>query len=209
MRYETSAYNKRPNGEAGFSAAELMVVATIVIVLSVIAVFALRPTKRNYSADDGAELITNYLRDAYHRALAQRQTIRVDIDIPNQWVILVDENKLPVGDEIEIKRERLVSPVSMNRPSSGGAPIALPPAPYAYNPAVFNSSGIWSARFRSDGSIVDAAGNPESATLYFSPDQVTAKEMGLVRALTVFGPSGAIRKWYFDASNSTFVAGGK
>jgi len=134
-------------GEAGFSAAELTVVVGIVIILSGIAVFALRPTKRNYSADDGAELITNYLREAYHRALTQRQTMRVDIDVTNQWVILIDENKLPVGDEIEVKRDKLVSPVSMARPSTRGTPIPLPPAPYAYNAAVFNSSGIWSARF--------------------------------------------------------------
>ena len=193
--------------ERGFSVVELLIVVGLMIILTAISVFAIRPTRKNISADDAAELVTNYLREAYHRALTQRQTFRVDIDVAGQWVILTDENRLPVGDEIEVKRSKLVSPVSMTRPVSGGSPLPLPPSPYNYPSATFTSSLVWSARFKSDGTVVDTDGNPMSATLFFSPAQLGSNDFNLVRAITLFGPSGSTRTWRFDGTN--FDGGGK
>jgi hypothetical protein len=96
----------------------------------------------------------------------------------------------------------------MDRPVSGGSPIAVPPSPYNYSPAVYNS-GVWSARFRADGSVIDAAGNPLSATIYFSPLAMQEENMGLIRAVTLFGPSGSARFWKYDPATNTFVAEAK
>lgn len=193
---------RRRNQEAGFSVVELMIVAAIIVILTAISFFVLAPHKRSYRADDAAAQATNFLRDAYQRALAQRQTFRVQIDRANKLITLIDENRLPVGDEIEVRRDVLLDEVTLDPPVFGGTPITAPPAPYSYPAAVY-ASNVWVARFRSDGSMVDADGNPLSATLYFSPMNLQTQEKTLIRAVTVFGPSGSIRAWKYDGANFT------
>lgn len=182
--------------EAGYSAIELLIVVTMIIAVTAIAVFTLGPQRRTYRADDAAGQVTNFFRDAYHRAISQRQTMRVQIDRANKLVTLIDENRLPNGDEAEARRAKLSDEVSVDQPLVGAALLAPPAAPYSYSAAVY-SSNVWVARFRSDGSVVDLAGNPLSATLFFSPTNLSNSDLNLIRAVTLFGPSGSIRVWRY------------
>lgn len=190
----------RRKAEGGFSVVELMIVGAIIIVLTAISFFLLAPHKRSHRSEDAAAQATNFLRDAYQRALAQRQTFRVQIDRANQIISIIDENRLPVGDEKEVRRDVLLDQVTLDPPVFGATPIGAPPAPYNYSAAAY-ASNLWVARFRSDGSVVDASGNPVSATLYFSPVNLKTTEKTLIRAVTVFGPSGSIRLWKYDGAN--------
>lgn len=122
--------------------------------------------------------------------------MRVQIDRANKIITIVDENRLPVGDEREVRRAKLSDEVSLDPPLVGGAPIGAPPAPYGYGTAVY-ASNVWAARFRSDGSVVDGAGNPLSATLFFSPVNMGYSDINLIRAVTLFGPSGSMRVWRY------------
>lgn len=196
----------RPQAAAGFSIIELLIVVSLVIVLTAISVFMLAPQRRAYRSEDAAAQVANFLRDAYQRALSQRQTFRVQIDRANRLIQLIDENRLPVGDEIEARRDVLIDEVSFDQPSFDGTPAAVPAAPYNYPVAVY-ASNLWSARFRSDGSVVDASGNLMSATLFFSPTGSQNQDKRLVRAVTLFGPSGSVRLWKYDGTG--FDAGGK
>src|SRR5262245_51487735 len=189
---------------SGYSAIELLIVAAMVIVLASIAVFTLVPHKRAYRADDAAAQVTNFLRDAHQRAISQRQTMRVQIDRVNQLIRLIDENRLPVGDELEVRRSRLIEEVTLDRPMVGASLVVPPPAPYSYPTAAY-ANNRWEARFRSDGSVVDGAGNPLSATLFFSPANLRASDVTLIRAVTLFGPSGSIRLWRY--TGQSFDAG--
>ena len=186
----------RSKEESGFSVVELVVVVAISIILTTVAVFSLRANKRSYAADDEATQILSFMREAYHRALAQRQTMRVTIDRNNNIVKLMDEGLLPGGDEVEIIRGKSNDQVSFDRPSYKGVQAPLPPAPYSYGVAGFQN-GTWSIRFRGDGSVVDVNGNSVSATLYFVPPNLDAT---LIRAITIFGPSGSVRYWRYDGS---------
>ncbi len=188
----------------GFSVIELLIVFAIVIVLTAAAVFTLSPQRRAYRTDDAAGQVTNFLRDAYQRALAQRQTMRVQVDRANMLIKIIDENRLPVGDEIEVRRAKLNDEVSLNQPAAGAGLVNPPPAPYNYPVADF-ANNLWEARFRSDGSVVDTAGNPLSATLFFSLVNMNGSDSPLIRAVTLFGPSGSVRVWRY--TGQSFDAG--
>lgn len=189
----------RSKQESGFSLVELLVVVAISVILTTITVLSLRSNKRSFAADDEATQVVSFMREAYHRALSQRQTMRVTIDRNNNVVRLMDEGLLPGGDEVEIIRGKSNDQVKMNRPSLQGSALPLPPAPYSYGEANFQN-GAWSIRFRGDGSAVDANGNSVSATLFFLPPNLDAKSASLIRAVTIFGPSGSVRYWRYDGT---------
>jgi Tfp pilus assembly protein FimT len=192
--------------EAGFSLVELLIVVAMVIILTAIAIFSLRSSKRSYAPDDEATQIVSFFREAHQRALSQRQTHRVTIDRTTLVVRLVDEGKLPGGDEVEIIRGKLNGTVAMIQPTVNGELVPNPPSPYDYDPAEFND-GICQFRFRADGSVLDSAGNSLSATLFFIPLDMNDDSANLVRAVTLFGPSGSVRQWRYDSGNKTFIAG--
>jgi Tfp pilus assembly protein FimT len=197
---------QKSDSEAGYSTIELLIVGATIVILTAISIFMLAPQRRSYRGEDAAAQAANFCRDAYQRALSQRQTMRVQIDRTNGVIQIIDENLLPVGDEKEVRRDVLSNDVNYDRPSFGGTPVPLPGAPYNYAQASY-ASNMWTARFKSDGSVVDTNGNLMSATLFFSPLNSQNLDKRLVRAVTVFGPTGSIRVWKYDGTN--FDAGGK
>src|ERR1041384_685969 len=201
---EVTRSSKRP-GEDGYSMVELLVIVSVIIVLTAAAVFSLAPQRRAYSTDDAAAQVTNFLRDAYQRAISQRQTMKVQIDRSTMLMKIFDENTLPTGDEIEVRRAQLNPEISVSQPAVGGSSLAAPASPYDYPVAVY-SSNLWVARFRSDGSVVDVNGNTLSATIFFSPVSMKTNETNLIRAVTLYGPSGSMRFWRY--TGSSFDAGG-
>lgn len=188
----------------GYSVIELLVVVVIIITLTAAAVFSLVPHRRAYGTEDAAGQVTNFLRDAYQRAISQRQTMKVQIDRTNMLIKIIDENKLPAGDEIEVRRAKLNNEISVNQPTVGGSLLNAPAAPYNYPVAVY-SNNLWEARFRSDGSVVDTAGNTLSATVFFSFVSMKTSDTNLIRAVTLFGPSGSVRFWRY--TGQSFDAG--
>jgi type II secretory pathway pseudopilin PulG len=197
----------RLEDQSGFSLLEVLVVVGIVIILTAMAVFSLTSSKRSYAPDEEAAQAVSFFREAYHRALSQRQTMRVSVDLDKHIIRLMDEGRLPGGDEVEIIRGVISHRVSIEQPSIDGAALNPPPAPYNYAAANFKNK-VWAIRFRSDGSVVDSDGNPLSATLFFIPTNLDDHSKGLIRAVTLYGPTGAARLWKLDAATNKFVAGG-
>ena len=198
------------NSHSGFSLVELLIVIAVMGIMTVIAIFALRSSKRSYAPDDEANQIVSFFREAHQRAISQRQTQRVTIDRANLVVRLMDEGLLPGGDEVEIIRGKLNGTVAMTQPSISGTLMPQPPAPYGYNPAVFSAPtatppSLAQYRFRADGSVVDSLGNSVSATFYFTPVDMNNSSQTLVRAVTLFGPSGSTRAWKYDGTQ--FITG--
>lgn len=193
--------------QAGFSMIELLIVFAMTAILTTITIFSLRSSKRSYAPDDEATQIVSYFREAHQRALAQRQTQRVTIDRVQMVIRLMDEGTMPGGDEVEIIRGNLNGTVSLNQPIVNSILVPTPPGPYNYNPALF-ANGVCQFRFRADGSVVDAAGNSISATLFFTPLDMNDQSANLVRGVTLFGPSGSTRTWKYDSDNNRFLAGG-
>ncbi|MGE3468182.1 MAG: hypothetical protein AB7J13_14790, partial [Pyrinomonadaceae bacterium] len=67
---------------------------------------------------------------------------------------------------------------------------------------------VWAARFQRNGSVVNPTGIPVSVNIYVwppaSPGSTTPRNKTEVRAITMFGGSGAIRYWKHNGT--TFLA---
>lgn len=188
----------------GYSLVELVVALTIVTILTAISIPYMMSNRRMYRSEDQALKIMDQMREAGQLALSKRRVMRIEIDQSNvalPVMRMIDENG--VNPDILIKTLPLfpLSEVRMDVAPGG----VLPPTPPNYAPAVYTAN-IWSIRFRSDGSVVNAADIPISATLYswrpinetnipFNISVTTPARLEEVRAVTIFGGSGAVRYW--------------
>jgi Tfp pilus assembly protein FimT len=185
----------------GFSVFELLVVLAIVIVMVALTIPSLVMSQRTYATDDAAGQAVDFLRSAYERALTQRQIMRVKIDRGSGTIQLVDENGPGEEDDDVVRTEPLAAlgTVTIGKPSG----VPKPPAPYDFEAASF-ATNSWEIRFRSDGLAMNSTGRPQSAALYFylpQPGNATAVDTpGLVRAITIFGPTAAVKLWGYDGA---------
>jgi len=190
--------------ERGFTMLEALITVSIIAIMTAATIYAFAPSKRAYRSEDAANKVVNFMRDAYHRALAQRQAMLLEIDTVNLRIRIIDGGRFPNGDEAVVREDALVdtSEVRLDQPTVAGGALAPPAAPYNYAPATFNN-GVWQAWFRSDGSVVDNSANPAplSTTFYFWPangSSALPRSASEIRAVTLFGPSGSIRYWVYD-----------
>jgi type II secretion system protein H len=196
------------DGEAGFSLIELLIVVAIMLIMAAIVTFSMTSHKNLYKSDDETLRIINVMREASQLALTQRQAMRVEIDATNKRIKLIDENFAGTTDD------RVVRTVYLDNSAIirvDAAPIGVTkPNPPNLPDAVFTGTApkVWKIWFRRDGTATDSAQAALSATLYIWPpdpaDSTRAKDKKLVRAITIFGGSGAIRLWKHNGT--TFVA---
>lgn len=203
------------SGKSGFSLIEVIIVLVIVSVLTAISVPYIINYKKLYKPEDQALKVMDLMREAGQMALTRRRTIRLEVDLTDNKVLLIDEDTrvVPaVHREIKAIPLESVADVRMDRKPTG----ISKPNPPNYNDVVASSyitdttghvSGgttvtghkVWALRFRSDGSVVNKTNSPISATLYFwtplTPGSPDPKKKEEVRAVTIFGGSGAIRYW--------------
>ena len=203
--------------QSGFSLLELLVVVAIVMLLSGLMLFYLSAHQKLYKPDDQALQIADILQEARQRALAQRETLRVELNLTTNMVTLINENgPASSSDDTVIKRFTLFS--------TGDVKISVRPAQITVNPpepmpvpaAVFKTSvyptsagqNVCTIRFKSDGTAVDAgttaigAGSVQTGVSLFvwSPKKSAPTESEQARAVTVLGATGAIRMWEYDAN---------
>lgn len=216
VRFRGSPTNE---GAAGFSMAELLVVMAIIAVMAAVSIPYIYSYRVLYKSEEQALKVMDIMRETSQLALTRRRTFRMEVDMTDNALLIIDENGS--ADDTLIKSIPFEAP-GMLRLDVKPAAISQPNPPN-YNPAVFaiDSVGhmngstpvvghrVWALRFRSDGSVVTAANNPISATMFIFPsagpssDVPTDKKQ--VRAITVYGGSGAVRYWKYDGT--TFSAG--
>lgn len=206
---------------SGISVPEILIVLVIMGVLTAISLPYIVNFKKLYKPEDQALKIMDLMREANQMALTRRRTMRLEIDLTDNKILIIDEDTTvtpAVHREIKAIPLEAVRDVQME-----GTPTDISiPAPPSYAAAGYVTDAVghkrgsttvtghkvWAIRFRRDGSVVNASNTLASATLFLwtpiSPTNLTTpRKKEEVRAITIFGGSGAIRYWKHNGT--TFV----
>jgi prepilin-type N-terminal cleavage/methylation domain-containing protein len=191
----------------GFSLLELLIVITIIFILSGISLFFLSSHQRLYKPDEQTTRIVDLLQEARQRSLTQRKTMRVEIDLTDNMVRLINEKESNTDADDEKIREAVLIPAGevnlrVRPPDITANPPETLPVPLAqfkqsdYPTSALND--VCTIRFRSDGTVVDDDGVTTGLTLFvWSPKQSSTTESEIARAITIVGATGSVRLWEY------------
>lgn len=203
----------------GFSMTELLVVMGIMALMAVISLPYIVNYRKLYRSEDQALKIIDLMQETSQLAMTRRRTFRFEISQTDNAALIIDENGtapdvllkwVPLDQVSEVRTDTNPSGISRpNPPNYANAVFTTDSTGHLRGTTTVVGHTVWAARFRSDGSVVNAANNPLSATIFIwppaAPGSSTARNRGEVRAITVFGGSGAIKYWKFNGT--TFVGG--
>lgn len=198
--------------------AELLVVLAIIVVISAISVPYILNYRKLYRSEDQSIKIIDLLQETSQLALTRRRTMRLEIDLTDNAVLIIDEDgsnpdklikSIPLEKAADIRVDTIPSGVSKpNPPNYANATYSTDTIGHLVGATTVTNHNVWAARFARDGSVVNAANVPISVNIYvwppLSPGSTTPRNAKEIRAITLFGGSGAIRYWKYDGT--TFVA---
>ncbi len=196
---------KKGSLQTGFSLVEVVIVLTVLVILSSMAVITFW-NSRKYSADDQSRKMIDVFNEARQKALNQRKTFRVEINRTKQQITLIDEGNSPtvtVADDVIIKTVQISNQVIIGAapPNTSGAPTATSPISV---PAYTTSSYPLSSgdekitlRFKLNGQVVDAGSDNigtgsqmSGSIIYVYSNKPSATKPYVIRAVTVLGTTG-------------------
>lgn len=195
------------DGQRGVSVIEMLIVLVVISILIAISVPFVARYTRMYKTEDQAVKVMDLMRESAQLAMTRRRTMRLELDstIPGEPVArIVDENG--AAADVTLKSIPL-EPANLVRMDVAPNGIAMPNPPGF--PAVV-IAGVVSARFRSNGTVVNAGDLPISGTLVFwppinepnyDPGNLIPRRAEEVRAVTMDGTGGAMRLWRYDGAN--------
>ncbi|MCS6873135.1 MAG: prepilin-type N-terminal cleavage/methylation domain-containing protein [Pyrinomonadaceae bacterium] len=206
--------------QKGFSLIELIIVITVAFILTGISFFLLTSHQRLFKPDEQVLKIADILQEARQRALTQRETMRVEIDLTDNSVRLIDENSPTTHTDDKLIRQISLFPpqevrIDTRPPGISFDPpemISVPPATFpisVYPPSVAHN--VCTLRFLRNGSVVNAGTDPigsnasltSAAIFVWSPRNGNPSQYEIARAITVVGTTGFIRLWEYDPNLST------
>lgn len=199
---------------------ELLVVIVVIAIMGSVALFYANAHKKLYQPDEQALQLADMLQEARQRALTQRRTMRVEINMATNVARLYDENldATTSNDDIMLKGLVLFSPTNVRVNARPGEIGYNPPELMTVPNAVFTSSvytpsvgqTVCTIRFLSNGQAVNAGTNavgsgavPTGVTLHiWSPNATTPANSDIARSITVLGATGVIRLWEFNRQST-------
>lgn len=211
------AFCKKYASVSGFSVTELMVVLVVMAIMLAIAIPYVFNYNRLYKSEDQSLKMLDLMREASQLAINRRRTMRLEIDLTQNALLVIDENgaapdtrikTIPLANTGELRLDVIPTGVTKpNPPNYDDIAFAADTLGHQFNGNTIIGNSVWACRFRSDGSVVNAANIPINANIYVWPPTAagatTPRNMKEVRVITMFGGSGAVRYWKHNGT--TFV----
>lgn len=211
--------SKQKNSESGFSLIELLIVLIISSIMLAVTGYYFVAHQKLYKPDDQSLKIIDILQEARQRALTQRKTMRVEIDLTDNIVRLIDEKESNTEtDDREIRRATLLPQNEVKlqvRPDdiSYNPPETLPAPTAVFTASIYPSSSshnVCTIRFQSNGTVMNAGttaigggATVTGLTLHiWSPKKTNANEADIARSITIIGSTGSLRMWEFDKTST-------
>jgi type II secretory pathway pseudopilin PulG len=210
MKYKHHPAN---SAEKGASIVEIVIALVIIAVLSAISLPYIVNYKKLYKSEDQALKMIDLMREAAQVAVTERRTIRFEIDLTDNAVLLIDQSasasgnlikKIPLEETKEVRVD--VIPDGITKPDTNYNDITFAADTVGHLDGTTTVTGhnIWAARFKRDGSVVSVADTPISVNIYVwppvEPGSTEARNDTEIRAITMFGGSGALRYWKYDST---------
>jgi prepilin-type N-terminal cleavage/methylation domain-containing protein len=206
----------------GFSLVELLVVVLVLMILMAIGFSFITNYRPLFKPGEQTLQIADIFLEARQRALTQRRTMRVEINMTDNIVQLIDErNASTHQDDVVIRQLVLLSQEEVKVATPIPGVSALPPeliscpmingCPLSVYPPSANKN-VCTFRFMSNGTITDAGTNAIGAnasvisgTLYiWSPRRGNPGQFEQAYALTIVGGSGFVRMWEYNQSSNSW-----
>jgi prepilin-type N-terminal cleavage/methylation domain-containing protein len=199
----------------GFSMVEMLVVVAIVMIMVAVSLPYAVNYRKLYRSEEQALKVIDLIRETSQKALNQRRTFRLEVDATTNTAMIIDENTSTEPDVL-VKTIALddpailrmdVEPASIGRPNPPNYPTAV----FADDEIGHMNGGtnvignrVWAAHFRSDGTVVNEGNVPISISLFVFPASSGSSDVPTdnkqVRAITIYGGSGAVRYWRYNGT---------
>jgi prepilin-type N-terminal cleavage/methylation domain-containing protein len=211
-RIQMTDQNNIRAGEHGFSLIELLMVVVMILIITGVSLFYLSGNRKLYNTDEEALQVIDLIQDARQRALTQRETLRVEIDLTSNIGRVINENTVSTATDDKMLRQVKFYASNMvrldTRPNNvTTAPPETLPAPTAVfvgsQHPLSSGHNVATFRFMPDGTVRDAGTSalgvnsvPTGATLYiWKPKTSNNNESDLTKAITIIGTTGSVRMW--------------
>ena len=174
--------------EAGFSATELLIVATMCVTLAAITAGAFGSATSSVQGDADMQVIQAQIKLARETAINQRRAVEIRFVAPNQ--IQVVRRNIPAGTTT-------LSTAFLEHHAAFRVFPTVPDTPDGFGKAsATDFGGVAAMMFTADGMFTDAAGTPVNGTVFIGQmnKPLTA------RAVTVFGPTAMIRAYRWNGT---------
>ena len=206
---EGVAASRSLKSSKGFSMTELLVVIGIIALLSVMSLPYIVSYRKVYRSEDQAIKIIDLMTETSQLALTRRRTMRLEIDLTDNAVKIIDEQgtdpdtlikSIPMDNTLDLRVDAKPNGVSKpDPPNYADVAFATDTLGHLEGATPVTGHSVWAARFQRDGSVVNGIGNPISVNIYIWPPTTAGsmdpRDLREVRAITLFGGSGAIRLW--------------
>lgn len=175
---------KRPRGvrsQTGFSMLEALLVVVILLIVMGMALISTRGIQTNLRANAGLNQVVGLLRSARDTSISERRRVQLEFLGTNR--IRLTRQELPVGTTV-------ISDVVVANNMQFMLTPGVPDTPDLFgNAAAVSFGGTPTMMFVSDGTFVDANGNPLNGSVFLGvPNQPE-----MARAVTIVGATGRVR----------------
>ncbi len=198
----------------GFSIVELLTVLTFMTILAAAALYYSTAHQTMYKTDEEALKIVDVLQEARQRSLSQRETHRVEVDLTDKVVRLIDENTVATETDDRLVRSVPLADGFVRVDSRSPAISSNPPEPFPVPTAQYKVSiyppsvthNVLTLRYQSNGTVVDAGTTATGSgaissgiTLHvWTPMPGDPNTPKIARAITIVGSTGTVRLWEYN-----------